>query len=110
MVKAWFVGDSNRRESRSTRRSKVECRAGERLKKVTYTMDGPPTLAARIQDLYGVKEGLWIANRRVPLRIQVLAPNQRPVQVTDNLATFWRETYPKLKLELQRKYPKHEWR
>ena len=83
---------------------------GGRKAKVTYTMDGPPTVAARIQDLYGVKEGLWIAQRRVPMRIEVLAPNQRPVQVTENLATFWRETYPKLKLELQRKYPKHEWR
>jgi ATP-dependent helicase HrpB len=83
---------------------------GGRKAKVVYSADGPPTLAARIQDLYGVKEGLWIAQRRVPVRIQVLAPNQRSVQVTDNLATFWRETYPKLKQQLQRKYPKHEWR
>jgi ATP-dependent helicase HrpB len=60
--------------------------------------------------LYGVKQGLWIAQHCVPVRIQVLAPNQRPVQVTENLATFWRETYPKLKVELQRKYPRHEWR
>jgi HrpA-like RNA helicase len=43
-------------------------------------------------------------------RIQALAPSNRPVQVTENLALFWRETYPKLKLQLQRKYPKHEWR
>jgi ATP-dependent helicase HrpB len=83
---------------------------GGRKAKITYSTDGPPTVAARIQDLYGVKAGLWIAQRRVPVRIEVLAPNQRPVQVTENLATFWRETYPKLKLELQRKYPKHEWR
>ncbi|MGA2138665.1 MAG: ATP-dependent helicase HrpB [Verrucomicrobiia bacterium] len=83
---------------------------GGRKAKVTYSTDGPPTVAARIQDLYGVKEGLWIAQRRVPMRIEVLAPNQRPVQMTENLATFWRETYPKLKLELQRKYPKHQWR
>ena len=78
--------------------------------KVAYASDGPPVIAARIQDLYGVKEGLWIANRRVALVIQVLAPNQQPVQVTENLAVFWRETYPKLKTQLQRKYPKHEWR
>ena len=51
-----------------------------------------------------------ISAGRVPLRIEVLAPNNRPVQVTENLGTFWRETYPKLKQELQRKYPKHEWR
>ena len=51
-----------------------------------------------------------IAGGRVPVRIEILAPNNRPVQVTENLAGFWRETYPKLKTELQRKYPKHEWR
>ena len=80
-----------------------------RRAKVTYTADGPPKLAARIQDLYGTKS-LTIASGRVPVCIEILAPNQRPVQVTENLANFWRETYPKLKLELQRKYPKHEWR
>jgi ATP-dependent helicase HrpB len=82
---------------------------GGRTIKVVYSADGP-TIAARIQDLYDIKEGLWIANRRVPVRIQVLAPNNRPVQVTENLTTFWREAYPKLKQELQRRYPKHEWR
>jgi ATP-dependent helicase HrpB len=78
--------------------------------KVVYSADGAPTISARIQDLYGIKEKLWIASRRVAVRIQVLAPSNRPVQVTDNLAVFWRDTYPKLKQELQRKYPKHEWR
>ena len=81
-----------------------------RTVKVVYSVDGAPTIAARIQDLYGIKETLWIASRRVAVRIQVLAPSNRPVQITENLAVFWRETYPKLKQELQRKYPKHEWR
>jgi ATP-dependent RNA helicase HrpB len=81
-----------------------------RAVKVVYSADGPPTIAARIQDLYGIKETLWIANRRVPVRIQVLAPSNRPVQITENLAVFWRETYPKIRPGLQRKYPKHEWR
>ncbi len=83
---------------------------GGRTVKVVYSADGSPTLAARIQDLYGVKDALRIANRRVAVRIQVLAPNNRPVQVTENLAVFWRETYPKLKQQLQRRYPKHVWR
>jgi ATP-dependent helicase HrpB len=81
-----------------------------RKAKVLYSADGAPTIAARIQDLYGIKEGLWIAAGRVPVRIQVLAPSNRPVQVTENLSLFWRETYPKLKQQLQRKYPKHDWR
>jgi ATP-dependent helicase HrpB len=78
--------------------------------KVAYSADAPPTIAAKIQDLYGIKEGLWIAKRRVPVRIQILAPSNRPLQVTENLALFWRETYPKLKQQLRRRYPKHEWR
>ena len=81
-----------------------------RMAKIVYAADAPPLLAARIQDLYGIKEGLWIAKHRVAVRIQVLAPSNRPVQVTDNLSLFWRETYPKLKPQLQRRYPKHDWR
>ncbi|HEX4083406.1 MAG TPA: ATP-dependent helicase HrpB [Chthoniobacteraceae bacterium] len=78
--------------------------------KITYDPKAAPFIAARIQELYGVEGSLAIAAGRVPLVIQVLAPNQRPVQVTQNLSTFWKEAYPKLKQELQRKYPKHEWR
>jgi ATP-dependent helicase HrpB len=81
-----------------------------RKAKIVYTIDGPPTVAARIQDLYGIKDAIWIANRRVALRVQILAPSNRPVQVTENLASFWRDTYPQLKQQLQRRYPKHEWR
>ena len=83
---------------------------GGRRAKITFSENAPPTLAARIQDLYGVDGDLRIAWGKVSLVIQVLAPNQRPVQVTTSLATFWKESYPKLKQELSRKYPKHEWR
>jgi ATP-dependent helicase HrpB len=78
--------------------------------KVVYAADGAPSIAARIQDLYGIQDAVWIASRRVAVRIQVLAPSNRPVQVTENLSVFWRETYPQLKQQLQRRYPKHEWR
>ncbi len=86
---------------------------GPRRVKLTYPDAGdgtPPVLAARIQELYDVTGGLKVAAGRVPVVIQVLAPNQRPIQVTQDLANFWRESYPKHKQELQRKYPKHEWR
>jgi ATP-dependent RNA helicase HrpB len=81
-----------------------------RMVKVTYSVGGPPTITARIQDLYGIKDAVWIAKHRVRIRIQVLAPSNRPVQVTDDLSAFWHDTYPKLKAQLQRRYPKHEWR
>jgi ATP-dependent helicase HrpB len=83
---------------------------GGRRAKITYPADARPFLSARIQDLYGVTDDLRIAAGRVPLVIQVLAPNHRPVQVTNSLKTFWVEAYPKLKQQLQRQYPKHEWR
>jgi ATP-dependent helicase HrpB len=85
--------------------------ASGRAAKITYSDDGsPPTIAARIQDLYDTPRGLSIGPDRIPLRIQVLAPNHRPIQITTDLETFWREGYPKIKKELQRKYPKHVWR
>lgn len=82
---------------------------GGRKAKVIYDAT-EPTIAARIQDLYGVEGGFKLAGGRVPVTIQILAPNQRPVQITRDLSNFWKESYPKLKLELQRRYPKHEWR
>ncbi len=95
----------------------VEKFAPERLEmpngrkfKIAYEASGPPVVAVRIQDLYGVEESLSIAAGRVPVTIQVLAPNHRPIQVTQNLKTFWRESYPKIKQELARKYPRHVWR
>ncbi|HWB59623.1 MAG TPA: ATP-dependent helicase HrpB [Chthoniobacteraceae bacterium] len=78
--------------------------------KIVYDEKAAPGVSARIQELYGVEGSLLIAAGRVPLVISVLAPNHRPIQVTQNLSTFWRESYPKIKQELQRKYPKHEWR
>jgi ATP-dependent helicase HrpB len=83
---------------------------GGRKSKLVYSERQPPVLAARIQDLYGIEGPIKICNQRIPVSIHVLAPNHRPVQITQDLSGFWREVYPKLKQELQRKYPKHEWR
>ena len=88
---------------------RVELPNGKKWK-IIYETKAAPTIAARIQELYGVEGSITIASGRVPLVIQVLAPNHRPIQVTQNLSTFWKESYPKHKLELQRKYPRHEWR
>jgi ATP-dependent helicase HrpB len=82
---------------------------GGRKAKVIYIEGSPPMTAARIQDLYGVTS-LTVAKGRQSVTIQILAPNQRPVQITTDLANFWKESYPKIKQELQRRYPKHEWR
>jgi ATP-dependent helicase HrpB len=78
--------------------------------KIQYAEHAAPTVGIRIQDLYGVEGELRIGGGKVPVVIQVLAPNQRPIQITQNLSNFWKESYPRIKQELQRRYPKHEWR
>jgi ATP-dependent helicase HrpB len=78
--------------------------------KVTYSADGAPFIALRIQELFEVTQTPKIAIGRMPVCVHILAPNMRPVQITQDLANFWREQYPKVKQEMQRKYPKHEWR
>ncbi len=84
--------------------------ANGRRSRITYAVSGPPILSARIQELFGVEGKFTLGHGRVPVKIEVLAPNQRPLQVTDDLTTFWRDIYPKIKPELSRKYPRHEWR
>ncbi|PTY00521.1 ATP-dependent helicase HrpB [Opitutus sp. ER46] len=81
-----------------------------RKARVTYHKEGPPVLSARIQELYGIEGRFAVGHGRVLVKIEVLAPNQRPLQVTDDLTNFWRQVYPKIKPELSRRYPRHEWR
>jgi ATP-dependent helicase HrpB len=107
VVKSWL---SSAQQALVDEYAPERMQLGSRRFKIVYSPTAPPTIAARIQDLYGVEGELRIAAHRVPLVIQVLAPNQRPIQVTQNLANFWKESYPKLKQELSRKYPRHEWR
>lgn len=84
--------------------------ANGRRSRLTYAKEGSPVLSARIQELYGIEGKFTLGHGRVPVKIEVLAPNQRPIQVTDDLSAFWRDMYPKLKAELSRRYPRHEWR
>ncbi|MEY4940871.1 MAG: hypothetical protein RIQ93_2606 [Verrucomicrobiota bacterium] len=84
--------------------------ANGRRSKLTYDKEGPPVLSARIQELYGIQGKFSVGHGRVPVKIEVLAPNHRPIQVTDDLTAFWRDMYPKVKAELSRRYPRHEWR
>jgi ATP-dependent helicase HrpB len=84
--------------------------ANGRKARLTYAKEGPPVLSARIQELYGIEGKFTLGHGRVPVKFEVLAPNHRPIQVTDDLTNFWREQYPKVKAELSRRYPRHEWR
>ena len=69
----------------------------------------PPVLAARIQQLFGMNETPRIARGRVSVLVHLLAPNNRPAQVTRDLASFWSTTYPDVRKDLRGRYPKHAW-
>ncbi|HEU4594863.1 MAG TPA: ATP-dependent helicase HrpB [Pyrinomonadaceae bacterium] len=77
--------------------------------RVQYEPQRPPFIASRLQDFFGMHEGPKIAGGRTPLVLQLLAPNQRPVQVTTDLAGFWTRHYPRVRQELSRRYPRHAW-
>jgi len=81
-----------------------------RKMRITYEPNALPRGRARIQELYGLKQSPRIAENRIAVPIEILAPNNRPVQITDDLERFWIEHYPELKKSLSRRYPKHEWR
>ncbi|MEZ0371569.1 MAG: ATP-dependent helicase HrpB, partial [Candidatus Sericytochromatia bacterium] len=68
-----------------------------------------PVLAVRLQELFGMAQTPCVLQGQVPVLIHLLSPAQRPVQVTRDLASFWRETYPEVKKELKGRYPKHYW-
>ena len=75
-----------------------------------YEPEGEATLAATVQELYDLRETPVIGGGRYPLRVEILAPNRRPVQVTRDLASFWERSYAEVKRDLAGRYPKHEWR
>ncbi len=78
--------------------------------KLNYEPNQPPRGRAKIQDLYGVDETPRIADGRVTITIEILGPNSRPLQVTSDIAAFWKVLYPQLVPALRRRYPRHTWR
>ncbi|HWV37966.1 MAG TPA: ATP-dependent helicase C-terminal domain-containing protein [Vulgatibacter sp.] len=82
---------------------------GGRQVRVHYDRSRPPWIESRIQDFFGMAQGPAICRGRLPLTLHLLAPNQRAVQVTSDLAGFWERHYPSIRRELGRRYPKHAW-
>lgn len=82
---------------------------GGRSVRIEYHPDRPPKISARVQELFGLSETPRLACGRLPLVVEILAPNQRPVQVTDDLASFWRTTYAEVRKQLRGRYPRHRW-
>jgi ATP-dependent helicase HrpB len=80
-----------------------------RQTKVHYERGKPPWIASRLQDFFGMHDTPRIGLEHTPLVVHLLAPNQRAVQTTTDLAGFWERLYPQVRRELMRRYPKHSW-
>ena len=89
--------------------ARIQFPGGYRLR-LEYHGGQAPKGRARIQDLYGVEKTPRVCGGRVPVLLEILAPNMRTVQITDDLPRFWRHGYPAAKRQWQHRYPKHEWR
>ena len=87
---------------------KIQVPSGSRIG-LTYEVGKPPVLAVRIQELFGLPDTPRVAAGRVRVLLHLLAPNQRPQQITDDLASFWNNTYQQVRKELRARYPKHAW-
>lgn len=83
--------------------------AGRRNLRINYEPGKPPWIESRLQDFFGMTDGPRIADGRVSLVLHLLAPNQRPLQITTDLAGFWQRVYPQVRRELSRRYPRHHW-
>jgi ATP-dependent helicase HrpB len=98
------------------RRRELDARAPERIVvpsgssiAIDYSDPAQPVLAVRLQEVFGLKETPRIDGGRVPLTLHLLSPAHRPVQVTRDLASFWRDTYFEVRKDLRGRYPKHYW-
>jgi ATP-dependent helicase HrpB len=78
-------------------------------RRLQYEAGKPPVLAVRLQELYGQPDTPRVANGRIAVLLHLLAPNQRVVQVTQDLSSFWNNTYPQVRKDLRGRYPKHSW-
>ncbi|WP_075182151.1 ATP-dependent helicase HrpB [Pantoea sp. 1.19] len=81
---------------------------GSRLA-LRYDPDNPPALAVRVQEMYGEADTPRVAEGRVPVVLELLSPAQRPLQVTSDLAGFWRGAWSEVQKEMKGRYPKHLW-
>ncbi len=78
--------------------------------RLRYAMDGsPPVLAVKLQEMFGLADTPTVNGGRVKVVLHLLSPAQRPIQVTQDLASFWRNAYPQVRRELRGRYPKHPW-
>jgi ATP-dependent helicase HrpB len=86
----------------------LEVPTGSRIR-IDYLDESAPALSVRLQEVFGLQESPRIGGGRVPITFKLLSPAQRPVQVTRDLASFWRGAYADVRKDLRGRYPKHYW-
>jgi ATP-dependent helicase HrpB len=77
--------------------------------RIDYLDQSAPAVAVRLQEVFGLDTTPRIGNGRIPVTFKLLSPAQRPVQVTRDLASFWRGSYTEVRKDLRGRYPKHYW-
>lgn len=103
-----MVGWDRREELDERAPTHVTVPSGSRIP-IEYADPASPVLAVRLQELFGATETPRIDRGRVPLTLHLLSPAHRPMQVTQDLANFWRDTYFEVRKDLRGRYPKHYW-
>ncbi|TNF32783.1 MAG: ATP-dependent helicase HrpB, partial [Deltaproteobacteria bacterium] len=87
---------------------RLEVPSGSRIA-VGYQLDGPPVLAVKVQEVFGLAQTPRLADGRLACVVHLLNPAGRPLQVTSDLASFWTRTWPEVRAEMRSRYPKHHW-
>ncbi len=87
---------------------RIEIPSGAQIR-IDYCAEGSPLLAAKLQELFGLKQTPAILDGRLPLLIHPLSPAGRPLAVTQDLRYFWDHAYPEIRKEMRGRYPKHPW-
>ncbi len=82
---------------------------GGRSIAIHYEEGKPPWAESRLQDFFGMTSGPTVGGGQVPVVLHLLSPAKRPVQITSDLAGFWKNHYPQIRKELSRRYPRHKW-
>nr|HAD53338.1 ATP-dependent helicase HrpB [Algoriphagus sp.] len=88
---------------------KLEVPSGSKIQIQYRSPDEAPLLSVRLQEIFGMLETPKINQGKIPLLIELLSPGYKPVQLTQDLKSFWSNGYFEVKKELKRRYPKHEW-
>jgi ATP-dependent helicase HrpB len=82
--------------------------SGSRVR-IDYLDENAPVVAVRLQEIFGLSETPRIASGRAAITFKLLSPAQRPVQITRDLASFWRSGYAEVRRDLRGRYPRHYW-